>query len=349
MGMAIAMYTNDNSGYTPAQYGVDYWNVDSNGNYFNALDDPRGLHFGIIDKWDQINNMVLAPNTVPWHINEVNRGIPNGLGLLYASGYLTQKGAQVLYCPSNNSNSRASYADSVNKGVPQGMPISKLAQYDKDEPFWTSKGTVRRGNENALGDSDGRWFMGWAQNCWANYAIANSFSRWYDEAHQGICHVMNNYTIRFWSDASKGVDHVNNYPDMYWYPNAQKVEEVGKAAVVADLQWYIAAAKYEPIGEIWVPLYGPLSNALRPHRTEILAEAHQWEVTNHAAAYNLLFADGSVKSYGDPSYNILWSYILAKADNLVWWGPESEPPAVPVDAMDKAIWRSYLDTAYLAD
>ena len=165
MGMAIAMYTNDNSGYTPAQYGVDYWNVDSNGNYFNALDDPRGLHFGIIDKWDQINNMVLAPNTVPWHINEVNRGIPNGLGLLYASGYLTQKGAQVLYCPSNNSNSRASYADSVNKGVPQGMSIAMLTQYDKDEPFWTSKGTVRRGNENALGDSDGRWFMGWAQNC----------------------------------------------------------------------------------------------------------------------------------------------------------------------------------------
>ena len=345
IGMALAMYGNDNGGYTPAHYGPDYlWDNPGGGwSYYNGS--RRDVKFGVINPRMQFNNALLVGNVVPWDIGQATRGMPNALGLLYVGGYLTQKGGVVLYCPSNSSRYVTNRQDNVTYAVPIGMSIHATSEYDKSEPFWTSKGQIRRGNMNGLGDpamtNAWEWFGGWDNYCWPSYATGWSDGRWYNESQQGICHVLSNYSLRFWSDATQ---MTTAFRTDYWFPNAVKSEQYGKRTIVSDLMWPVGAV-FDPVHEIWDARYGSGPGTLNSHRDTIMGEAQRFLIQNHEASYNLLFQDGAVKTFSDASHNVVWTYILTKHGSYNYY----DPPGTPVDKQDRAIWMALFDTAYQAD
>ena len=110
IGLGLAMYDTDSGGWTPALYSIGPGPLDFNGHPAGPADYAGFGH-------------PQAPTTmrhiyylVGYHVNDPNLDVvggpgvgftgtefpmrPTGLGLLLAGGYLTQKGAPVLNCPS---------------------------------------------------------------------------------------------------------------------------------------------------------------------------------------------------------------------------------------------------------
>ena len=279
IGKAVTMYANDNGGWSPMFASV-FW-LNNNSAYFKidgkavtrtcwefwSAKAPNPGYFGSFD-----NNVALTMNHVmvgrpqPWNVSAEKPAMGVGLGLLWTGGYLGGKGARLLYCPGTGS---ASFAKE--KGY------DKRIQYDADEPFWTSKGLVARADGDRLGDCDGASFPACSED--GHTAIKRDY-----------CNVLSSYSARF----AAGFATFSTAPERS-HPYAMNLKDIGNVGLWADNIDLLVFS----VGVKWWGL-----RTKRPPFEDLMKFAEENDhasrvVSNHEAAWNVLFADGSVKTYTD--------------------------------------------------
>jgi len=331
IGLGIEMYANDNGGWTLEQSGVrPSTTTGTAGDYANPSTNPTTI-FGAMNQWRGFSSInVTVGNPQWWQASDTHPARPIGLGLLWSSGYLTSKGAQILYCPSNNS---ARYIKETR--------TDKMQRYDSDEPFWTSKGRIVRTDTDKTGDTDA-----WDQSHNAYWRdVSCGYGGYGDTGYYSpkYCHVFVNYSLRMKKEYLR---YAGNNP----LPTAIKKEEAGAIALVADslepwlfqnrtTSWWVQA------GGVGTPTKEAYDNCRR------------LQVTNHDNSYNVLFADGSVKTYNDGSANVYKALVATwgnyteddgKHETRNLHAPQGGSSPFTA-ALDYFVWSPYLDTAYQAD
>ena len=337
IGLGIAMYANDNGGWSPMMAsgkhiegatGYYVWNT---GNYSANSSD-----FGCFWRYHLATLQMTAPRPQPWNCTPTRPSQPIGLGLVWVGGYLSTKGAQILYCPSEHSGVKV-------KNDEWGS--TRTRQYDEDEPFWTSKGTVVRGNANGHGDPVSWGVSGGAVNvhdCWDGTQSIGGGSA---GRYAGICNIFGNYSVRTLKDQARLTTAGGQNQTV-----ANKLEEMGSLGLISD--------HLEP----WTASNSYFSDALyNTNPANAGAEAYQNAkpifATNHDASYNVLFADGSVKTYSDGSgevYRALldgWVVARPSSGTSYWvtlpWYWTAEPSGT--SWIDTMVFKPFLDTAYQQD
>jgi len=335
IGLAIEMYANDNGGWTPAVGG----NRTGNGQYSTAIPtEPFDL---FNNTWGFDTNLATNGHSQRWLATPAAPARAVGLGLLWSAGYLTNKGAQIMYCPSNNS---ARYA--------KEQRWDKTHRYDSDEPFWTSNGKVVRADGDATGDHGS---IGWsvAESTWpANWSCGSDALGSSNYGPPGgvasrYCHVFLNYTIRMFKP------HMRYYSAYAApYPTAIKLEIDGAIGIVADL-----LESFQFQRRPW--------GASQPPPVNANDVCNRLLVTNHDNSYNILFPGGTVKTYSDGSKNVykalvkVWAaqdgtysdreYRTLLLGPLYTGAPPSYGYSSPTTALDYFVWTPFLDTPYKAD
>jgi len=334
IGLGITMYANDNGDRTIPIGGAAGRTVGTT------------TYFGLISNNYIPRNAATVGQPQAWLRSDATPARPIGLGLLWAGGYLTNKGAQIMYCPSENSGPLAA----KNNGT--GLPYHQVIEYDSEEPFWTSNGAIVRANDNSLGDHDDSGDLDTSP-----YYLEANFSGPNDTGlpsytNLRILMVLMNYTVRWPKLGKIGIPTQENWN---YIDNAAKLPLLGKRGLVADN----VLLRLDNKARDWYFTWG--------YNTKALAEANIGRLVgdmkariaaNHDASYNVLFADGSVKTYGDGGGSLLRSYTL----NVEWerWattsGTSYEKPwpggcrtTATLHAVEDQIWTAYLDTAYQAN
>ena len=365
IGLALSMYANDNggmscefagnssvawydqmSGYNANEAAGTKWqwpwictapDMTLPGTVFGQLYVRGGWRAYSAYSFDSTNELTTG-QPQPWLCSpsRPSRGI--GLGLLWTAGYMTTKGAQVMYCPSDNSATLA-----------REMQRANIVKYDKDEPFWTSKGQVVRANANQLGDAGTLHFAiedlnqtsppRYGHDCYDGRYPLNIAGR----LTGGTCQVFSNYTMR----VSRNVlGHNLSFPRSY------KLEQTGKGSgentattgpgVISDnLELWLTMAPDESESSIG------MTGAADPER---YTKAAKYAVTNHDNAYNVLFSDGAVKTFNDGAHSLLRSNV----DNVFWLKTSGNAGTHYMYAshyakMEEFVWEPYLDQNYAQD
>jgi len=324
IGLAIEMYANDNGGWSPVISGN--MTIDPTlpiGQRAKPYYAPENATiFGGMHMWYGTTSMEATSGYAQWWQAQGTaasgpapaRAV--GLGLLWAGGYLTNKGAQILYCPSNNSTRYA-----------KGLRLDELMRYDSDEPFWTSNARIVRSDRDGVGDP-------------SNKAIGGGYDKWsgcgttLSSGISGYCHVWLNYSIRFHKQYLEATYGASNSMDWIIHPAAIKLREAGSVGLVSD------ALEYKGFNR----------PAATPDRYEAL---QKYVVTNHDNSYNILFTDGAVKTYADGSKNVYKAIcdVAYESDqsNYSWETYYLWVQSKSTTALDYYVWTPYLDTAYTAD
>jgi len=328
IGLAIMMYGSDNGGFLPTTYGsaanlgyeaMNWENVATEGHVVNAL---------------------LMPEPLQWKVDmRTNPARPTGLGLVWAAGYLTSKGTQILYCPSSHPGWMAKR---------DGQ--SKTIKCDEDVPFFTSNGMVFMGDD----DYKGTWVPDVAGTATDNsgpvpYTNAGNLGligchtsidypgAWSDAR---VCVALTNYSMRLGHSILDKPAGAGDYGP--YLPLAFKLEENPGQGIITDNI------------DLWVGLNHHHSHGGGSHSHDIMAfRVHA--AMNHDGAWNILFGDGSVKTYANS--NDAQKMIFHHLEHLnetsygsgprdqrsFWWGDSSMTcPAV-------GLWKGYFDQAYRAN
>ena len=153
IGLALNIYANDNMDEGLVLYGTNWSPLHSVVPYFtwttNTGQEPTNITSYLY--------MIPTQQKTGTEEDRANHpsggGIPNGLGLLLAGGYLTQQGASVLNCPSRFWHPTA-------KGSNDAAVQANIQHFswDEDEPFYTSGGSALWAD--ADGYSDASWWRG---------------------------------------------------------------------------------------------------------------------------------------------------------------------------------------------
>ena len=325
VGMAIEMYANDNGGWTPEMSGNFNTIGSTNANFTVPSTNPNAIFGTHRQDFGLTSISAIYGQPQRWLANSTKPCRAIGLGLLYAGGYLTSKGAQILYCPSNQS-SRLS----------KESRYDKMQRYDEDEPFWTSKGNVVRANGNGLGDPYPYGLGSQEAAYW--YIMGSGTEARGNPGYVpvGNSHVWLNYSMRFLKQ------HMS-YPS-YVAPTAIKIEEAGKVGLVVDSlemdrgwgrPWGAFPGPY-PSDDAAVAAYGQL--------------AAQHQITNHDNSYNVLFAAGTVKTYADGAKSVFRGWMKVwnhKSNNNGQYTHPLQYNGTSTD--DFFVWTPYLDEAYEQD
>jgi len=300
IGKAITMYANDNDGFFPE------WN---NGTWVEKRSDSWG-HPGVHDqkavgrvttgKYAERGrsfeenpfigaifgttmgckvpglNGVTAPESQWWNCTPERPAAPVGLGRLVSQKYLGDKSPESLYCPGSSAGELVEDND-----------LDVVTEYDDDEPFWTSKGTVVLANSNGVGDLAETKMQGYT--CWTG-------TKTIPASH---CQVYLNYTIRTLKGHYKTIktdrpEHdQGNFGNLAPHDIAIKLAEAGNVGIVSDSidPWF----GWERVKEIYPPYTGVWPDGI----SEKYTFARKLARLNHDKSYNILFADGSVKTYTD--------------------------------------------------
>jgi len=334
VGLAIGMYANDNGGYSPAVCGAGY-------RLANGVQ-----YFGVVGaSWIGRDALTIG-QPQPWLRSNARPARPSGLGLLWVAGYLTQKGALTLYCPSDNSGANALYI-----GGAVNIPYSQVVHFDKDEPFWTSKGTIVRGNNNRIGDNYGSADLATD----AYYLVSDAYpadTNWPVYSTKGQLNVLSNYSLRF---SRENKTDLPGWTDYNFIDNASQIDQAGAVGLVSDH----ILLRLDVLARAWVETLGYLTKAQALAKIDsLMAEMRQRIVANHDASYNVLFADGAVKSFSDGGGSLLRDYTI----NVEWqrWMdhhgtnyergfPGSCRGSPTVYNLEEYCWKGYLDKAYQQD
>jgi len=333
IGLAVVMYGNDNGGYFPEFAGAAFVSDTAGSQHWTSVD-PNDVtnpkFFGSFLQGVPTTIAVTLGEAQRWNVSAARPSRAIGIGLLWTGGYLTSKGAQILYCPSNNS---AKYAKE--QRYPQEV------HYDSDEPLWTSNGSVTRGDNDGHGDAKtppGGYTEG--QNC-VGSAGAGTLSF----LGTGFCSVWTNYQIRVQDFVmAKGTRS---------QPTAVKIEEIGGVGIVMDMF------------DHWVPssviitnadgLGNDLINEASGRKLQSTLDQSRDRMTqNHDASYNVLFTDGSVKTFSDAGksfHRALLQWFDAQMGNNLgnWCMTHYNGGAYRTWNIGNKLWKSYMDTAYQAD
>jgi len=270
--MATAIYASDNSGYAPTLYGWDA------GNSLSAGDDDQQTSF----------YMLLTTDV---EVGDANRPAhPTGLGLLFAGGYLTRKGALVLDCPSRHF------------GIDVGTSRRKAMKYDVDEPFFTSRGRLWFSDADGIASHKKFAKNTSSQPCPPCALRPNGDNQ--------ACSLIASYSSRI-GDISDGFSNM-------------KLEEFPAYGIVADSLVAFSLGT------------GGGGASLKRF------------IENHYASWNVLFADGAVKTYSDAGRNVFYQLRDGTEgdDAATGTAPSRGPSAV---WLARNVFTAYLDTAYRAD
>jgi len=335
IGLAVMMYASDNGGWTPEQSGWLHNDVGTPLQMRRPWDSQSGSVYGYANAGREFTGEMLTGQPQGWLCTEARPARAVGNGLLYSGGYLTTKGAGILYCPSNNSEKFA-----------RENRNDLYFRYDPDEPFWTSLGRVGRS------DNDGRGDVGSLDTSKRCYAGTGNI-------YAGYCRVLSNYSLR---QHRENVDYYPYYRPkgdgrvyIYHAPTAIRLEDAGRTGVMSDsIDYWVGS-------EMTIALGDPPAG--KPERYQ---QAHPYVVTNHDHSWNVLFADGSVKTHSDGNQLVYRRIVDAWVNSKDWLGDNASEswataprdfasttvPAASLDSVPAAehfLWEPYFDSAYQQD
>jgi len=345
IGLSTMMYASDNGGWAPELGG---W-LSKQANIPAQLRRPFDAQaqngscsiFGLANAGREFTGEMLAGQPQYWLCSKARPARPVGLGLLFSGGYVTTQGARVLYCPSDQSEkyAREKFND-------------LYFRYDQDEPFWTSQGRVMRGNNNGTGDVGAlsSASIGCSEGPGTTGPIV-----------AGFCRVLSNYSMR--QINAYTTYYVQNKPgggtpptSVYHLPAAIPIDQVGKVGLMSDSIDFWVGTDRATVFPSGIPAVSV------PQRYDA---PRKYIVTNHDNSWNILFADGSVKTYSDGS-RLGYRAIVDGWANLTSWlgvnAPDSWATA-PVDysstasdtrldtmsSAEKFVWIPLFDGAYQQD
>ena len=344
IGLATNIYVVDNSGWTMASYGygIKFTGLDiASTGWVDAGSPSAG------QRWMAQQYMITYRDISNWFVNSAwtwdvredfddrwdllgeypsapGGGYPSTLGLLLAGGYLTQKGAPVMACPSAGfyfpkamreyEKGRAiapGSGDSLAKTKLYLKTLKLEAQYDGDTPFYTTGGKAAWSNATALNnppravwgsmesgtpinDYDGLWmheltssgnargkdyWPGGDTDCYVN----TSFNR---------CTIIGSYQIRPISISD-------------WTFNSHDFDdEVQGKAIASDAVWGFYGRPGQQYTN-WGPgMYVYYKTAETLKKDEFSS--------NHDNSYNVLFSDGSVKTFSDAGGSMFKQMVMWK-------------------------------------
>ena len=355
LGLAVQMYATDNSSYTPVGYGYagdNHHMSDPDGSYgfLSAQFYMIAMHDsdnGIGGRWWGSGNyedyydatyddawLTIGPRSNYNILAPPGGGIPSGLALLYAGGYLTQKGSAVMNCPSQTIpearqwlrfENRAgfperfseSWTDNFQSWSAQGMT------FDPDEPFWTSNAKLKWTNDDYIGafwpadflpgktnSMDWIHSEGGAAGVPADPCNITSASSSYMGRR---CYIIGSYMVR----PAKGSE--NTY-------QSYKIDRVQGKAIASDALWCF----FHQDG------YNRTTWQFLKINLEECSQEYWW--SNHDKSYNVLFTDGAVKTFSDAGLSLFKTAALCK------------PGAAGVMTFEMAkIYDLYFDPLYAQD
>ena len=302
IGLAITMYSNDNRGYTPAIYGVA---ADQTNQLKHRTDNSRNIGFEriapqllMVPRYDYTSLAAWASDLATGLTYPDGKGaaIVSGLGLVYAGGYLTQQGASVLQCPSLAMGATGDdpwpwVADSDgNPTADQTRDrFNDLRSWKDDAVFLTSNGKIAWGHTHqnfGLNDTNtmygdySYWLSPYQSN--GGGAVGPSWTNedcGYNNGNPQACILIANYMLR--------PDKTNTYTY-----NSYGVDRIAGKAVASDAIWgwpWRTSIRTAFVPVVW-------------NTESMLTSRHFY--SNHDMAYNVLFADGSVKSFSDAGGSI---------------------------------------------
>ena len=365
VGLAMTMYANDNGKFFPVTYG--FTNPGTEASSPPAGGYPPFQHLLGQERWDTSATMPGAFNTFmlliptqraqdgtsePRASDPAGPAIPTGVGLLMAGGYLTQAGGSVLNCPSRH------YPAGM-KGDPNRDQGIRMTTYDGEEPFFTSGGKEMTTNaEDGVKPLQNVKLMKWRHQSDYVYTRASApcgTAAWGD-ADRGLkCGLVGSYEIR----DEYPTWNANHYGLLKMDPDQAGTAVVSDALYLgfgAPSQWGWHWYGYEYSGTDY-PQYAfsawgsqGYNNAARdlvPGGTP-LADKHfrDYYIENHDSAYNVLFSDGSVKTFSDAgkaiykkTCELMLGYKYANS-NSFYVGPQEK---------DRYFWSVYFDGLYAQD
>ena len=360
IGLAMQMYINDNQGWTPISYGDVNNNNSAYGTLGTRMAGGYKSHFMRIPWADQFymipKNDLNADGVKDWCDDRLDNiasrpeapggGIATGLGLLLSGGYLTQQGASVLNCPSRKlaqpeDAGWRNWANSwTGRTVAQLQAIwqnygNKMATFDPEEPFFTTGGKATWSNANWLGDAQLSAYIG-GYNTGFGWGGGGTDDTNYPQllppaACSGptdtsgkYCNIIGSYTVR-----PVGATSPLHY-------NAFQLNEVEGKAIASDAIWAFWLRTNFYGGE-WRYFDQSSGNNLDPGG---------WS-SNHDMAYNVLFTDGSVKTFSDAGLSIVKYWKMTALYPRFYWnaytrGRLTETYLAP-------IWENYFDPLYAQD
>ena len=376
IGLAMNIYANDNKGWLPALYGLETFIGTASQSASGSGDVARikpGWHngsqmtaYGMYTVDNLSGTLYVTGNDNFTDLERgTNPGRANGLGLLLAGGYLTQQGGSVLHCP--------------------GMELSKGAGYNqetvwkwaKDIPFFTSGGKLRFNKE-----------PNWSDN--ASFASNTEFWTLQDNAHLGSYNLNFRPLWGSWYNVDFWVNFCPSSVDSPWlsgqgYGPLIPGLDTSNSLVRRSVQCYIYG-NYQlrqpekvtsigtPIPPVTMSMDGYQGKAVASDSLAIYPSAqaskdtsstYPWSgsnpstidqvvqmwTTNHDRAYNVLFPDGSVKTFSDASNEI--QQVILKGNCLTACTnpgvPYNRGGAASLPDMEQPIWQVYFDQLYAQD
>ena len=341
IGLAINMYTTDNSSYTPPAYGA--WANTSVGKHLVHGDGGDGMAHMFL-QWQLIPRVNSTDDGYnPWvdsrddltldctYPSAPGAGIPSGLGLLFAGGYLTQKGSAVLNCPSEalaaDEGEPWPWVNDYHPGEYYRDWWNRIREPMLDSVFYTTAGKIAWSTDrNNFGWNDtSYWFGDWTQwgmqsQCLTHGSSADGYMwilgpAWsnpqidcgYNAGYRQPCILTGSYMIRpDKSTANQGFTH-----------NSYKLDRAQGKGLVSDAIWGWKWFGYERTGWALISWSTPEQLTIR-----------HWK-SNHDQSYNVLFSDGAVKTFSDGGGTLMGEvrkeqisrggYIPANTTYAKWW------------------------------
>ena len=381
LGLATQMYANDNKGYFPALYGLSgdsgsptapYGGLSrsgaepyegNRGAYYYSPIGSSGWGGGVPS--DYTHATYLMPNDNSRNANRATQPArANGLGLLLAGGYLTQKGGSVLDCPSRH------FPDFWTQNAVDHVTADPTAA------FYTTGGKLLLGTQGPSTGDDARdsgyymyrhWAGGegkWTWNAygagWRIYEICISqrtdSSAIIPSAYEEMCFMGGSYSLRQITDLSGSVTTHR--------PEAMKLDKYAGKAVASDSLDIVNVWGSRDMSNTLLPdCYNHPENQPWYYGTQIqmwnIRDVEDILVTNHDHSYNVLMGDGSVKTFGDAGNEIL-RRMCGNGDpgRILFNGCRnnggqpwmtSNQTYVAGWMLDKPIWKTYFDPLYAQD
>ena len=351
IGLALTMYANDNKKYTPVAYGYAIERYDMTGarHQTDPSDPKSGLNASLylmpmadicvggggVGPWGAWEGYRNPPNHVTaawddpyfWNGSTYARPdgtlfvygepdgptFPNALGLLFVGGYLTQKGASVLDCPSRTKPRGNRYLLQTAGGAAHFSSEADMLAFQKrcvemvtfagDTPFWTSKGRINWSTPDCRGSLSGTptgtqgssnyVVQDERRDNWQSGSIDWAMLR-SDDGIEAMVKgtIMGSYQTRNATGST--------YVYQSWPLN--EMLDVGQAVASDTLYGFFKYSGRSPL--TWQTYLGSVEEATRDY---------YWQ--NHDAAYNVLFADGSVKTFSDAGQSLFKTLALAHITN----------------------------------
>ncbi|MFH0965919.1 MAG: type II secretion system protein [Planctomycetota bacterium] len=328
IGLAMTMYCTDNKGWTPPAYGDNTESTAQAPQHYCLGWHRWGPSYGnrlgqgsihspftyLTPMWDASTDDGSGDGVVGklddrWDLASTGKGIGsgaanvNGLGLLFSGGYLTQKGGSVLDCPSTSGYPSGADVVLIKAGFTPAQAetftdwAKKHASYDGNEPFWTTYGRIKWSNADGIGempwsrmsteDQNAVWPVAEAHATGAPWTTAYMGGNWTSRcARSGpavpqanYCSIIGSYQVR--PDGEK---------QFTW--NSYRLDDVQGRAVASDalLGFFPRSSEIRiDIGGLKQVYYTKSTQDIRPSTY----------MANHDAAFNVLFTDGSVKTFAD--------------------------------------------------